>query len=293
MDRKSQVTKNKRGAPQVGFAIRRIIILLLLAGLISACGTATPPATENPPITEAPPVTEAPPEPAEPVVTEESTATIPVELECTFGQEQVVDYVVWFEEDDPQAALTCNKGVAVATSPDLPVNRVRDLPYGSPAGNQENFTLLREVINVELVDADGDTLTSFDPPIRLYLAYTQADLDNALKEAGDDDDTENAENLLAFAFLDDNQVWVKFEPDKHGYSLIESRDAGENFLYWDGGDWQDLPTEGDFYVINGENVPIAQLQFVYKIISTFSEDFRGFAYARTSGWGDRHIGAGR
>ena len=139
------------------------------------------------------------------------------------------------------------------------------------------------MINFDVVDGEKQLLKSFDPPIRLYIAFTQGDLKNA----------EDDYHKLAFAYLDDSNTWVKFDIDKHGYTLLQTQDGGNTFLSWDSGSsaWLPLVKEGNSYKIDGENVQASQLGFAYKVISSF-QDFIGFAFVHVSDWNDRHIGAG-
>ena len=287
MDKIDQVMMVMKRSNVTGWSLRIVTLILLLTGLMIACvppEVVAPAQNETPTVIETSPqdLTEETPPNESPELTE---APGMEQVDCTFSQEGVGEYKVWFQQSD------CSKRMVVAIPTEVPVSQVVELPwddntpFANPEGNGDDFSLNRAVINFELLDQDGQLVTDFSSPIRLYLAYTPEDLNFAL---------EDEENIMAFAYLGDNMSWVEFKRDKHGYSLLRIQKDGETFEYWDWDkNWIPLVPPGSIYEIGGEEVDYSQLYSAYRKLADNFPNLDGFAFVHTSGWGDRHIGAGR
>ncbi|MBC8231536.1 hypothetical protein H8E77_18455 [bacterium] len=105
------------------------------------------------------------------------------------------------------------------------------------------FSAKREVINFEVVDANTEEmLTKFEPPIKLYVVYTNEDIQSA----------GGVENLR-LAFWDNvDERWVVFTDKKHQFEMrdkdswpvnefFELPDDAAGFGFASVPNWDDLP----------------------------------------------------
>lgn len=198
--------------------------------------------------------------------------------------------------------------VAVVVSPTAPM-QVVELALAAPLNvNEEDFTFTRAVINFEVRDAEENPMQNFAPPLRLYLAYTRADL-----AAAEGTPYPGGPGWLAFGFLDAQQrKWVTFKEDgfldeqqrrwvtfeeeeKHHHITLLHAKPGADGIQFDirqNDEWQSLQAKDGFFHIGDLEIPVAELQDVALVLQGFP-DVDGFAFVQVVSWGDPLIGAGR
>ncbi len=103
-------------------------------------------------------------------------------------------------------------------------------PIGELHSDQDEFTPNRPLLNFEIVDADYPDLTisTFEPPFELEMAYTEEQVRNARNEA----DTfkkyvpgESAQPMPVFGFWNGLR-WVLFKAGKHQLTYTPNEPPG-------------------------------------------------------------------
>lgn len=87
-----------------------------------------------------------------------------------------------------------------------PLPNIEDVP------GDENFTPIRLIINIAIIDVTTESvLTQFDPPVEIHVGYLVHDVFGAAR----------LPRSLKLAYWDaDNSVWVVFTPENHRYRLL-------------------------------------------------------------------------
>ncbi len=270
-----QLTGNWRGSSHLRRMGSILAIFVVAAGITAAC---SPSIVRSLPITTQPSVQSTKTLQIGTTVTPtrvtETLKPTTQPTTCPLSQDKVGDNWVWYPS-------TCNKGMSVAIA--ATSARINDLKVEDTNATPGDFKLIRLVINFEVKDSQNKIIEKFNPPLNMYLAYTNQDI-SAVKTA----------DKLSFAFVNENNAWVKFTKAKHGYTLLraKSNSSPVTFEFLDTGlVWKAVGLEGTTYTFNGNKIPKAEVDFIYQKIKSYP-DFSGFAFAQVSSWADRLIGAG-
>lgn len=124
------------------------------------------------------------------------------------------------QQTEPREPLTvefANVGVTV-TVPDQGRRVVvveRDLPPAIPTSDQDDFRPERMLVNFEVLEADRPNLpvTDFNPPLKIQVTYTQAQVD-AARKSEQRQFKAPVEGMPILGFWDGTR-WISFKPDKH------------------------------------------------------------------------------
>ena len=149
-----------------------------------------------------------------------------------------------------QVAVTIQKQPAGPTpkplrAPSVDISQLR----AKYPGVTDDFTPARFVMNLELVDPDDPSkiLTHFDPKVTVEIPYIQQDLDRARKHlidqakkkaeaekrANTSYEPTQAEILAALELgFWDGTKWIKFTPQKHGYTIGRDGKATVTLSEW-------------------------------------------------------------
>jgi hypothetical protein len=183
---------------------------------------------------------------------------------------------------------------------------VVELPLAVPPNViAPDFTFTRAVINCEVRDDMENTMPKFDPPIRLYLAYTRADLATAGGTP-----YSGGPGFLSFEFWDEQRSkWVTFEEEwfwdeqnrewesvtkTHHLKLLHAEPGADGIQFYirQNNEWQSLSAkDGVLHIGDDLDVPVAELQDVALVLQGFP-DVDGFAFVQVDSWDDRLIGVG-
>ena len=124
------------------------------------------------------------------------------------------------QHTEPREPLTvefANVGVTV-TVPDQGRRVVvveRNLPPTIPTSDQDDFHPERMLVNFEVLEAERPNLpvTYFNPPLKVQVTYTQAQVEAARKEEQRQFKAP-VTGLPILGFWDGTR-WISFKPDKH------------------------------------------------------------------------------